>query len=54
MTAAEGLSWDWESYPEYLDAVEFRPHDINVASYLPHSALRDNIIDHARLMLHSP
>jgi N-acyl-D-amino-acid deacylase len=37
---AEGLSWDWESYPQYLDAVERRAHDINLASYLPHSALR--------------
>ncbi len=36
----EGLSWDWESYPEFLDAVDSRPHDINVASYLPHAALR--------------
>ena len=36
----EGLSWDWETYPQYLDAVEARPHDINIASYLPHSALR--------------
>jgi N-acyl-D-amino-acid deacylase len=36
----EGLTWDWESFPEYLDAVESRPHDINIASYLPHSALR--------------
>ncbi|WP_156681311.1 N-acyl-D-amino-acid deacylase family protein [Sphingomonas profundi] len=36
----EGLSWAWESYPDYLDAVEARPHDINMASYLPHSALR--------------
>jgi N-acyl-D-aspartate/D-glutamate deacylase len=36
----EGLTWEWESYPEYLDALESRPHDINLASYLPHSALR--------------
>ncbi|MHA3791125.1 amidohydrolase family protein [Sphingomonas sp. YL-JM2C] len=36
----EGLTWAWESYPEYLDAVERRPHDINIASLLPHSALR--------------
>ena len=36
----EGLTWDWESYPEYLDQIEQRPHDINIASFLPHSALR--------------
>jgi len=36
----EGLTWEWESYPEFLDAVEARPHDINIASYLPHAALR--------------
>jgi N-acyl-D-aspartate/D-glutamate deacylase len=36
----EGLTWEWETYPEYLDAVEKRPHDINIASYLPHAALR--------------
>jgi N-acyl-D-amino-acid deacylase len=35
-----GLSWDWETYPEYLDAVDSRPHDINLASLLPHSAVR--------------
>jgi N-acyl-D-aspartate/D-glutamate deacylase len=37
---AEGLSWEWETYPEYLAAVEKRRHDINLASYLPHSPLR--------------
>ena len=36
----EGLTWEWETYPEYLAAVNARPHDINIASFLPHSALR--------------
>jgi len=36
----EGLDWNWETYPEYLDAVEARPHDMNVASMLPHACLR--------------
>ncbi|SCW69868.1 N-acyl-D-aspartate/D-glutamate deacylase [Sphingobium faniae] len=37
---ADGLSWDWETFPEYLDAVAARPHDVDIATYLPHSALR--------------
>jgi N-acyl-D-amino-acid deacylase len=36
----EGLSWDWQTYPEYLDAIEKRPHDIDFASQVPHSAVR--------------
>lgn len=36
----EGLTWEWETYPEYLDAVDARAHDINIASYLPHAPLR--------------
>jgi N-acyl-D-amino-acid deacylase len=36
----EGLSWDWETYPEYLDAIAARPHDIDFASQVPHSAVR--------------
>lgn len=36
----EGLPWNWETFPEYLDAVEGRSLDIDVAAQLPHSALR--------------
>ena len=36
----EGLTWDWNSFPDYLDALERRPHDMDVCAYLPHSALR--------------
>lgn len=37
---AEGLPWDWETFPEYLDALDARRRDIDVAAYLPHSPLR--------------
>jgi N-acyl-D-aspartate/D-glutamate deacylase len=37
---AEGLAWDWETFPEYLAALEGRRRDIDVACLLPHSPLR--------------
>jgi N-acyl-D-amino-acid deacylase len=37
---SEGLAWDWETFPEYLDTVAAGKRDIDVAAYLPHSPLR--------------
>lgn len=36
----EGLTWEWETFPEYLAALERRRHDVNIAFFLPHSPLR--------------
>jgi len=37
---AQGISWTWATFAEYLDAVERRPLGINYAANIGHSALR--------------
>ena len=36
----EGLTWDWESFPDYLDALGRMPRTIDIAAMLPHDPLR--------------
>ncbi|WP_428685469.1 N-acyl-D-amino-acid deacylase family protein [Sphingopyxis sp.] len=36
----DGLPWNWESFPDYLDALGERQLDIDIAAQIPHSALR--------------
>jgi N-acyl-D-amino-acid deacylase len=36
----EGLDWTWVSFAEYLDRVDARTHDVDIAAMVPHSALR--------------
>lgn len=36
----EGLPWNWSSFPDYLDSLEGRQYDVDVATQVPHAALR--------------
>jgi N-acyl-D-amino-acid deacylase len=36
----EGIDWRWESFPEYLDALDAMPRAVDVAAQVPHAALR--------------
>jgi len=41
---AEGMTWDWETFPEYLDALERRPRTVDVATHVPHGAVRAYVL----------
>jgi N-acyl-D-aspartate/D-glutamate deacylase len=36
----EGLPWNWESFEEYLDAIDARSYDLDIVTQVPHAALR--------------
>jgi len=37
---ADGLTWDWESFPDFLDALERKPRAIDIAAQMAHLPLR--------------
>ena len=37
---SEGLTWDWETFPDFMDALERRTRDIDVGVLVPHSPIR--------------
>src|SRR5207302_1136260 len=37
---AAGLTWEWESFPEFMDALERRPRAIDIAAQFAHLPLR--------------
>jgi N-acyl-D-amino-acid deacylase len=45
---AEGMSWNWESFPEYLDEVDRLARVLDVAALLPHGALRAYVLGEGR------
>jgi N-acyl-D-amino-acid deacylase len=42
---AEGMTWNWETFPEYLDELERLPRTIDVAAHVPHGAVRAYVMD---------
>ncbi len=40
----EGLPWTWQSYPEFLDALDGRAYDVDLATQVPHGALRLHVM----------
>ncbi len=41
---AEGLTWDWQTFPEYLDSLDAKPHTVDIGTHLPHAALRTYVM----------
>ena len=37
---AEGITWNWETFPEYLDELERMPRAIDIAAQVPHCSIR--------------
>jgi N-acyl-D-aspartate/D-glutamate deacylase len=42
----EGLSWEWESIADYLDALERRSYDVDVAAQVCHAPVRLYVMGH--------
>ena len=36
----EGLPWSWQSFEQYMDALDARPYDLDIAAQVPHSPVR--------------
>ena len=41
---AEGITWDWETFPEYLTSLERLPRSIDVGTHVPHAAVRAYVL----------
>ncbi|WP_336953224.1 N-acyl-D-amino-acid deacylase family protein [Sphingobium aromaticivastans] len=41
---ADGIPWNWESFPQYLDALDLRHADIDFVAQVPHAAVRIHVM----------
>ena len=37
---SEGITWEWSSFPEYMSALDRKPHTLDFVTMVPHDALR--------------
>jgi len=44
LVMAKGIPWAWESFAEYLDFLDGRSYDIDIATQVPHAAVRVNVM----------
>jgi N-acyl-D-amino-acid deacylase len=44
---ADGIEWTWESFPDYLNALDKKPRAVDVVAQLPHGALRTYVLGKA-------
>ncbi len=44
---ADGIEWTWESFPDYLNALDKKPRAVDVIAQLPHGALRTYVLGKA-------
>lgn len=44
VTLHEGLAWNWQSFPEFMDVLDGRRFDVDVAVQVPHGALRLHVM----------
>ena len=44
---ADGIDWAWESFPEYLDALDNKARALDVVAQIPHGALRTYVLGQA-------
>ena len=41
---SEGIKWDWETFPEYLDALERAPMAVDLGTHVPHGSVRTYVM----------
>ena len=41
---AEGITWNWETFPEYLNELEKMPRTVDIGTHVPHGSVRAYVL----------